>query len=138
MKLWKNRVDNRTNKQKVGQKGEDLACQFLKENGYKIIGRNYRQKWGEIDIISRKGEKLYFFEVKTVTIKENLVNHETDTYLPEDNVHQKKLDRLFRTIETYLSQNKVREQVEWQLDILAVYLDGMGYLLKIDHLEDVF
>jgi len=138
MKLWRNKVNNRTDKQKIGQKGEDFACQFLKENGYKIVNRNYRQKWGEIDIISKKEKRLYFFEVKTVTVKNNLVNRETDTYLPEDNVHHKKIDRLFRTIETYLSENKVGEEVEWQLDILAVYLDDEGYLLKIDHLEDVF
>lgn len=49
----------------IGRYGEDLACQFLKRQGYKILQRNYRIRGGEIDIVAREGDCLVFVEVKT-------------------------------------------------------------------------
>ena len=45
--------------------GEQIACNFLQEQGYRIIERNHRSRLGEIDIISAYGEFLVFCEVKT-------------------------------------------------------------------------
>jgi putative endonuclease len=104
-----------TNKQKVGQIGEDVACMFLEKHGYNIIDRNYRKKWGEIDIIAKKDEILHFVEVKSVS-------HETE-YNPEENVHPWKMKRLYRAIQTYLLEKDVSDETEWRLDILAVFLD---------------
>lgn len=50
---------------KSGQKGEDLAVEFLKRNGYQIIKRNFRIRGGEIDIIAMNGPTLVHVEVKT-------------------------------------------------------------------------
>lgn len=49
----------------TGNYGEDLACEYLKKNGYKILERNYRIRGGEIDIVAMDGETLVFVEVKT-------------------------------------------------------------------------
>lgn len=49
----------------VGNKGEDIACNYLKKLGFKIIERNFRIRGGEIDIIAKDGEFLVFVEVKT-------------------------------------------------------------------------
>ncbi|MEA2112682.1 MAG: YraN family protein, partial [Patescibacteria group bacterium] len=56
-------------KRKIGNIGEDLACKFLKKEGFKIIETNDWKKWGEIDVVvkNRKTKKLYFIEVKTVS-----------------------------------------------------------------------
>ena len=51
----------------LGSKGEDLAIQFLKKKGYRIIDRNYKTSVGEIDIIARDGNTIVFVEVKTRT-----------------------------------------------------------------------
>lgn len=51
----------------VGKRGEKLACSYLTDNGYIIIKRNFRSKFGEIDIIGQKNNKKYFIEVKTRT-----------------------------------------------------------------------
>jgi len=52
-------------KNSLGKVGEEKAVQFLKENKFKILERNYRTPFGEIDIIAQKSETLYFVEVKT-------------------------------------------------------------------------
>lgn len=98
----------------LGNLGEGIACRFLESRGLSVIERNYRKKWGEIDIIAKKGEKLHFVEVKSVV-------GAVGGRMPEENVHEKKLKRLFRTIQTYLASGK--EEPEWQLDVLAVFLD---------------
>lgn len=49
----------------TGNRGEDLACRFLKKNGYKILERNYRIRGGEIDIVAKDDDTLVFVEVKT-------------------------------------------------------------------------
>jgi putative endonuclease len=50
---------------RLGKCGEEAAVDFLKEHGYKIIARNYKSVFGEIDIIARDKDTLCFVEVKT-------------------------------------------------------------------------
>lgn len=52
-------------RQRLGKKGEDAACTYLERKGYVICRRNYRCRYGEIDIIAAKGGELSFVEVKT-------------------------------------------------------------------------
>ncbi|MEK7610300.1 MAG: YraN family protein [Patescibacteria group bacterium] len=125
-----------TFRQVIGQKGEDLACLFLKRHGFTIVDRNYLKKFGEIDIVARKGNDWRFVEVKTVSRSGG--GGGVDDYEPEDNVHPWKLKRLARTIEIYLSQKGIGDDVDWQIDVLAVYLDQAGREIKIDWLESVF
>jgi putative endonuclease len=51
--------------QKFGEKSENLAAWYLKENGYKIIEQNYRNRMGEIDIIAQDKKTIVFVEVKS-------------------------------------------------------------------------
>jgi putative endonuclease len=51
-------------KQTFGEQGEAIAARHLKQNGYRIIERNYRTKLGEIDIIAKDKDTLVFVEVK--------------------------------------------------------------------------
>lgn len=118
-----------TNKQKVGEIGENIACRFLMKRGFEIKDRNYRKKWGEIDIIAQKDNIFHFIEVKTVT-------QETE-YLPEENVHPWKRKRLSRAIQTYVLENKVSDETEWQVDIMAVFLDFKTKKAKIRTTENV-
>lgn len=126
--------------QKIGNLGEDVACMFLVKHGYSVVDRNYRKKWGEIDIIARKSGILHFVEVKTVS-RENIeemgknVSRVTDEHRPEDNVHPWKLKRLSRAIQTYLLEKDVEE--EWVFDVVTVYLDVEGKKAKVDMLENV-
>lgn len=52
------------NKRQIGSIGEDMAVEFLKSHGVKILERNYQNRFGEIDIIGREDNTLLFIEVK--------------------------------------------------------------------------
>lgn len=123
-----------TDKQKVGKRGEDEACAHLIRAGFKIIGRNYWRKWGEIDVIAQKGTDLRFVEVKSVS-REFISNNED--YEPEDNLHPWKRKRLRRVIETYILDKDLDDEIDWQVDAITVYLNQAGIVLKIEHLEDI-
>lgn len=121
----------------IGQRGEDVACVFLMKQGYKIIERNYWRKWGEIDIVAEKAKKLYFIEVKTVSCESLAdVTHVTNAHRPEDNVHFRKQERLSRVFQTYLI-HKRKENVEWQFDLVCVYLSDMERKAAVSVIKDI-
>jgi putative endonuclease len=125
----------KTDKQITGQKGEDEAAKYLNNKGFSVLDRNYRKPWGELDIVAKKGDWLYFIEVKTVT-RQDVSN--PDFYEPEDNIHPWKIKRLSRAINTYLLEKRIDDETDWQVDSIAVYLNNRGELLKIEYLEDIF
>ena len=115
-----------TQKQKIGQIGENIAVRHLKKLGFKILDRNYRKKWGEIDIVATRHGEVHFVEVKSVSCEiqsgsQEEISRITGRYQPEERVHEHKSKRLLRTIETYLAEKK--EEREWTFDVLAVFLD---------------
>ncbi|MEK7471185.1 MAG: YraN family protein [Patescibacteria group bacterium] len=124
--------------QKTGEIGENIAVKFLVKHNFLVLNRNYTKKWGEIDIIAEKNNKLYFIEVKSVA-RETLENvlHETSDYRPEDNMHPWKLKRLSRTIQTYLLSKKIPDEKEWQIDLLVVFLDMKNKKAKIKVVNDI-
>lgn len=125
-------------KQKIGEIGENVACKFLLKTGFSILDRNYTKKWGEIDIVAEKMGKLYFIEVKAVSRDFSFVSQGTlDEYKPEDNMHPWKLKRLSRTIQTYLISKKIPEEMEWQVDLLVIFLDLKDKKAKIKVVNDI-
>jgi putative endonuclease len=126
-------------KQKIGEIGENMAVKFLVKHSFSILDRNYTKKWGEIDIIAEKARKIYFIEVKSVS-RDNLddVSRITlDRYNPEDNMHPWKLKRLSRTIQTYLLHKKISEEKEWQVDLLVVFLDIKNKKARVKVVSDI-
>jgi len=118
---------------KLGPFGEDKAVEYLQKRGYRIIKRNYRKKWGEIDIITydRKTSEFVFIEVKTRLI--------TDFFsiMPEEELTSKKIQRLKRVFLSYLSSNKLDEK-SWRFDFVAVYFQDLSSSPEIKHYKDVF
>ena len=124
-------TDDPKHKKKIGALGENMACRFLVKHGFRILDRNYSKKWGEIDIVAEKDKIFRFIEVKTV------VSYETNRYRPEENVHYQKLKRLSRVIQTYLLDKKVSYETEWQIDVLAVFLDLNNKKAKFRFTENI-
>ena len=104
-----------TEKQNVGKFGEDLAARYLENHGCKILERNYRKKWGEIDIVASEGDELIFVEVKSQKERWN--------WRPEENITRHKKHQLSRIISTYLKENKIPEDRDWRIDVVAIELD---------------
>ncbi len=134
----KNFSKDPTEKQIIGQIGEDSACKYLVRHGFNILDRNYLKKWGEIDIVAKKDGKIRFVEVKSVSRDLDNVTHETgDSYRPEDNMHPLKVKRLIRAIESYLMEKNVSDETEWQLDLATVEIDKDKRLSRVSLLEDI-
>ncbi len=136
-KTKQNKGDRRTKKRKIGDLGENIAVTFLMKQGFDVVDRNYLKKYGELDIVAIKGEIYHFIEVKSVSCESFPdVNHETDSYRPEDNVHGYKLKRLSKTIQAYILEKQVYER-EWQFDIAVVYLNTITRTARVKLLEDI-
>ena len=125
VKLWSM---PKTQKQKTGNLGENLACKFLAERGFKIVERNYRKKWGELDIVAEKEGILHFVEVKSSS---------NPNFRPEDAVRAWKKKRMSRAIRTYLLDHKIPDETDFQIDVAAVFLDFIRKKARIRMLENV-
>ena len=115
---------------------------FLMKQGFTILSRNYRKKCGEIDVIAKKGKKIHFVEVKTVSCEISVIEGKSRVnkggfFRAEENIHSKKLKSLYRTIEVYLSEMHVSENGEWQLDAHVVYLDVRNRRAKVDVIANI-
>ena len=114
-----------------GNKGEEIACNYLLKHGFLIQERNYLKKWGEIDIIAIKDGILHFFEVKSSTTSG------TKDYRPEENVHDLKVRRLKRTLQTYLNERKYGTDAEFKFHVLVVKFDQMTGETQVIMLENI-
>ena len=99
-------------KQKLGKTGEDIATDYLIENKYRIIERNWQTKWGEIDIVAVKKKVLIFVEVKTL--------NKNKTFFPEDEIAPKKQKQLLKITQIYLSKHKIPLSTPRQIDVIAI------------------
>lgn len=97
----------------IGKIGEQLACQYLQEEGYQIIQRNFYAKQGEIDIITKQNRTIIFVEVKTRT---NEIFGK-----PADAVHYFKQKHMYQTAKYYLYQTK-QENKEIRFDVIEVWI----------------
>lgn len=82
----------------LGKIGEDLALDFLKSRSFSILERNFRSKFGEIDIISEKDHCIYFIEVKT---RSNIKHGK-----PFESVNKRKIYHIKKVAQYYLLKNK--------------------------------
>lgn len=110
----------------IGQLGEDLAGRFLEKNGYQVIDRNFRTRYGEIDLIAELGSEILFCEVKT--------RSSSEFGYPELAVGQKKLEHLLEAAKIYLKIKNLNSF--WRLDIISVELNN-GQEPKIEWFKDV-
>ena len=111
---------NRTARAEVGRLGEDIACKYLESKGYRVIDRNYRRPWGEIDIIAEKGGTVRFVEVKTAKGFGQDISRENN-YRPEELANATKLRKVARTAALYMESKG--DDREYQIDVVGITLD---------------
>lgn len=114
----------------LGKKGEELAVEHLRQNGYEILDRNWTFQKAEIDIIAQKDHFLAVIEVKT--------RSSTDFGLPQDFVKPKKIQLLVKAVNAYINyrEKDFTNDLEIRFDIIAVQKNGETF--AIEHLTDAF
>ena len=127
MNLLSGIINKMTKKSELGKAGEDFACEYLIKNGYKIIDRNFREKWGELDIVAiSKDKTLIFVEVKTMQ-ESNLQG-----LWPEDQMTAAKIKKFKKVASLYAghNQNLINDKKGWRLDLIALEVSSAELLTK--------
>ena len=116
------------NTKQTGNYGEQLACNYLQKNGYKILERNFRIRGGEIDIVAKDGEYLVFVEVKARW------SHEYG--LPSESITPWKIKALLKTALFYI------QKINWgdgpyRLDLVSIDFVDSKEKPEIELIKDI-
>jgi len=101
----------------LGSAGERAAERFLRTRGYRILARNFRTRYGEIDLVARDGRTVVFVEVKT--------RRGTGYGMPEEAVTAAKRRHLILAARIYLSLSRL-EEVDWRVDVIGLLCTAHG------------
>ena len=110
----------------LGKLGEELAVEFLRKEGYRILETNWMFQKAEIDILAQKENILAVVEVKT--------RSSLDFGVPQDFVKPKKIQLLVKAVDAFVSERDLDIQVRF--DIIAVHKEDKSFV--IEHLIDAF
>lgn len=110
-----------------GKFGEDLAGKYLTKKGYKVIERNFRNRYGEIDIIAHLKNYIVFIEVKT----------RKNSYYgrPSEAVDYRKQQKIIMLANNYINY-KYLHHMQPRFDIIEIISDGKQF--NVNHLENAF
>lgn len=109
-------------RQGLGKTGERLAAEHLSARGYRILERNFRCTYGEIDLIAEHEQDLVFVEVKT--------RRGIAYGLPEEAVTLRKQRKIVQVATYYLDVHSCPER-SWRIDVVAVQLSASGKFEEI-------
>ena len=108
---------------RLGFKAESLACKLLQNKGYKILARNFRSKFGEIDIVAMDGDVLVFVEVKA---RNNLKFGN-----PVESVTEDKIRKITLTGQIYAEKNNMQD-AKMRIDVVSIIMnDGCAESCEI-------
>lgn len=123
----------------IGKLGENIAVRYLKSLNYKIIERNHKEGFDEIDIIGLDSFGiLIFFEVKTSLSK----NEYLYGFMPEDNFSLSKLKRISRACMKFAAKHPdlIDDELGWQIDLITIQikesLSGEYFSCNIRHYKN--
>jgi putative endonuclease len=112
----------------LGAYGERVAARHLVTDGMELLDRNWRCRWGELDLIARDGDALVFCEVKT--------RRTTQYGGPAEAVIEVKAHRIRRLAAQWMSDTGQHAR-EVRFDVVAVLASGAG-AAEVEHLRGVF
>lgn len=119
-----------------GQLGERIAEEHLSRRGYSIVARNFRTRYGELDLIAADDRAIVFCEVKT-----RVAGTTNGPAGPLDAIGPRKRERLRRMAAQWLASTAPSERPRADLlrfDAIGVILTPAGGLLALEHVEDAF
>ncbi|TAL50622.1 YraN family protein [Patescibacteria group bacterium] len=113
-------------RRRFGNAGEQLAAEFLQSQGLRVIERQYKKTFGEIDLICQDGDEVVFVEVKS---------RSTFAFgYPEDSVTPQKIRHILRVAQGYLLETK-QAHLPWRIDVLAIEFQEAPP--KITHIKNI-
>jgi putative endonuclease len=119
-------------RRQLGATGEQLAADHLTRRGFQILERNFRTRFGELDIIATDGKSIVFCEVKCRVA--NRSNRD-----PLESVHPRKRMQVRRMAAQWLRERPARPRAaQLRFDAIGVTLEADGRLVRLDHLEGAF
>ena len=114
--------------QRRGRWGERVAARYLQAHGYRILARNVRTPYGELDLVAQQGDEVVFVEVKTrATLAFGW---------PEEAVTPRKLEHLAAAAQMWLAEHPEVGDA-WRVDVIAVRVRPGEESVEIRHFEDV-
>jgi putative endonuclease len=114
----------------LGRRGEQLAAAHLERLGFDVLERNYRTRWGELDLVGFDGRIIVFCEVKT---------RRAGSGPPFEALHDGKQRRVRRMAASWLTERPDRPRADdLRFDAIGVTIDAQGALVAVDHLEAAF
>lgn len=116
-------------RQQKGKLGEEAACRWLREQGYRIWKRNWRCRTGEVDVIAELEGFIVFVEVRS---RSYVGSYGT----PQESVDVRKMQQVRATAEVYL--HTVGTKLQPRFDVIAVMLNGSGEIVSIEHISNAF
>ena len=113
----------------LGDRGERAAVGYLKQQGFRIVARQHRNHYGEVDIIAQEGQSIVFVEVKTRT--------STNDGQPFEAVDLRKQEKITRVALAWLKQNKRLEQPA-RFDVVSILWPDDKGEPQIQHFRNAF
>lgn len=110
-----------------------MACRYLKRRLYSILQTNYRSRYGEIDIIARRGDTIVFVEVKA--------RRDKSFGEPFEAVGPRKQRQIRRMAEMWLAAHQhrlSRQNFIFRFDVISLVLDGDNRAVEFKHIKDAF
>ena len=112
----------------LGRRGEQLAAEHLERLGYRIVARNYRTRFGELDLVATDEDVLVFCEVKTRRAGD-----------PWQSLGEAKRRQVRSMGRAWLSEARDRPRTsELRFDAIGIVIDRRGALVRLEHLEGAF
>lgn len=129
------RVGTRT----LGLVGEQLAADHLVRRGFGILQRNYRTRWGEIDIVAFDGRTLVFCEVKSRRQASESLPPGPGATGPFASLHARKRAQVRKMAASWMNEGMERPYAPLvRFDAIGVTFDANGRLVRLEHLEGAF
>ncbi len=119
----------KNHRKELGSKGEDIAVRFLKKKGYRIIKRNYRCKYGEIDIIAERDNITAFIEVRTIQAE--------NFGIPQDFITNIKIDHISKSALNYIKKENLFDH-SCRFDLMTINFSDTLSEPKIEYIENAF
>lgn len=114
--------------QRIGRTGEQVAASYLQKHGYRIVLRNFKARYGEIDIICEKDGVLIFVEVKT------RIGNQFGA--PEEAITPRKLREIIQTSQYFALLHSLQSAAQ-RIDVIAISLTAENNLLSLNHIQSV-